>query len=67
MLEPQGRPSPAPSPAGREGFTTSASASAFELTVEGEVTDEVLAEARRIADEVLSTRDRGVVGVEVAE
>ena len=40
----------------------------FELTVEGEVTDEVLAEAKRIADEVLSNSViEDVVGIEVAE
>jgi phosphoribosylformylglycinamidine synthase PurS subunit len=40
----------------------------FELTVEGEVTDEILAEARRIADEVLSNSViEDVVGIEVAE
>ncbi len=40
----------------------------FELTVEGEVTDELLAEARRLADEVLSNSViEDVVGVEVVE
>ncbi len=40
----------------------------FELTVDGEVTDDVLAEARRVAEEVLSNSViEDVVGVEVAE
>ena len=40
----------------------------FELTVEGEVTDELLAEAKRVADEVLSNSViEDVVGIEVAE
>jgi phosphoribosylformylglycinamidine (FGAM) synthase PurS component len=40
----------------------------FELTVDGEVTDEVLAEAKRIADEILSNSViEDVVGVEVVE
>ena len=40
----------------------------FELTVDGEVTDEVLAEARRVADEILSNSViEDVVGVEVVE
>ncbi len=40
----------------------------FELTVEGEVTDEVLATARRIADEVLSNAViEDVVGIEVVQ
>ena len=40
----------------------------FELTVDGEVTDEVLATARRIADEVLSNSViEDVVGIEVVE
>jgi phosphoribosylformylglycinamidine synthase len=40
----------------------------FELTVEGEVDDEVLATARRIADEILSNAViEDVVAVEVVE
>ena len=39
-----------------------------ELTVEGPVTDEVLAEAQKIAEEVLSNQViEDVVGIEVAE
>ncbi|MCB0900474.1 MAG: phosphoribosylformylglycinamidine synthase subunit PurS [Actinobacteria bacterium] len=39
----------------------------FELTVDGEVTDEVLAEARRVADEILSNSViEDVVAVTVA-
>jgi phosphoribosylformylglycinamidine synthase PurS subunit len=40
----------------------------FELTVEGEVTDEVLASVRQIADDVLSNSViEDVVGIEVVE
>lgn len=40
----------------------------FELTVDGDVTDEVLAEARRVADEILSNSViEDVVSVEVVE
>lgn len=40
----------------------------FELTVAGEVTDDVLAEARRVADEILSNSViEDVVGIEVIE
>ena len=42
----------------------------FELTVDGEVTDEVLAEARKVADEILSNsviEDVVSVAVEGAE
>lgn len=40
----------------------------FELTVEGEVTDEVLAAARQVADDVLSNQViEDVVGIEVVE
>ncbi len=53
---------------GVEGFTDVRIGKRFELTVEGEVTDEVLAEARRIADEVLSNAViEDVVGIEVVE
>jgi len=39
----------------------------IELTVEGEVTDEVLAEAKKIAEDVLSNQViEDVVGIEVA-
>ncbi|MGM1018196.1 MAG: phosphoribosylformylglycinamidine synthase subunit PurS [Actinomycetota bacterium] len=40
----------------------------FELTVDGEVTDAVLADATRIADEILSNSViEDVVGIEVVE
>ena len=40
----------------------------FELTVEGEVGDDVLAKAREIADEILSNSViEDVVGIEVVE
>lgn len=40
----------------------------FELSVEGEVTDEVLAKAREIADDILSNSViEDVVGIEVVE
>ncbi|MGZ0712103.1 phosphoribosylformylglycinamidine synthase subunit PurS (plasmid) [Coraliomargarita sp. W4R53] len=38
----------------------------FELTVDGEVTDEILASAKRVADEILSNSViEDVVGIEV--
>ncbi|MBW9092480.1 phosphoribosylformylglycinamidine synthase subunit PurS [Microbacterium jejuense] len=40
----------------------------FELAVEGEVTDELLTEAKRVADEILSNAViEDVVGIEVVE
>ena len=40
----------------------------FELSVEGEVTEDVLVEAKRVADEVLSNSViEDVVGIEVVE
>ena len=40
----------------------------FELTVDGEVTDDILASAQRIADEILSNSViEDVVGIEVVE
>lgn len=40
----------------------------IELTVEGEVTDEVLAEAKQVAEDVLSNQViEDVVGIEVVE
>ncbi|GAA2906824.1 phosphoribosylformylglycinamidine synthase [Microbacterium keratanolyticum] len=40
----------------------------FELTVDGEVTDELLAEVKKLADDVLSNSViEDVVGIEVAE
>ena len=69
LLDPQGKAvSGAFARLGVEGFTDVRIGKRFELPVEGEVTAEVLAEARRIADEVLSNAViEDVVGVEVAE
>ena len=55
LLDPQGKAvSGALSRLGVTDFSSVRIGKRFELTVEGEVTDEILAEARRIADEVLS-------------
>ena len=69
LLDPQGKAvAGALARLGHEGFEGVRIGKRFELTVEGEVTDEVLAEARRIADEVLSNSViEDVVGIEVAE
>lgn len=69
LLDPQGKAvSGAFTRLGVEGFTDVRIGKRFELTVEGEVTAEVLAEAQRIADEVLSNSViEDVVGIEVAE
>jgi phosphoribosylformylglycinamidine synthase len=69
LLDPQGKAvSGAFARLGVEGFSDVRIGKRFELTVDGEVTDEVLAEARRLADEVLSNSViEDVVGVEVAE
>lgn len=68
LLDPQGKAvSGAFSRLGVEGFTDVRIGKRFELTVDGEVTDEVLAQARRVASEVLSNSViEDVVGVEVA-
>jgi phosphoribosylformylglycinamidine synthase len=53
---------------GKSEFSAVRIGKRFELTVDGEVTDEVLAEARRIADEILSNSViEDVVGIEVVE
>ncbi|MFT4259722.1 phosphoribosylformylglycinamidine synthase subunit PurS [Microbacterium sp.] len=69
LLDPQGKAvSGAFARLGIDGFSGVRIGKRFELTVDGEVTEEVLAEARRIADEVLSNSViEDVVGIEVAE
>ena len=69
LLDPQGKAvSGAFSRLGVEEFTSVRIGKRFELTVEGEVTDEILAEAQRIADEILSNSViEDVVGIEVVE
>ena len=67
LLDPQGKAvSGAFSRLGVTDFTGVRIGKRFELTVDGEVTDEVLAEARRVADEILSNAViEDVVSVEV--
>ena len=67
LLDPQGKAvSGAFSRLGVEDFASVRIGKRFELTVEGEVTAEVLAEARRVADEILSNSViEDVVGIEV--
>ncbi|GAB3598180.1 phosphoribosylformylglycinamidine synthase subunit PurS [Microbacterium tumbae] len=69
LLDPQGKAvAGAFARLGVEGFAGVRIGKRFELAVEGEVTDELLAEARRVADEVLSNAViEDVVGVEVVE
>jgi len=69
LLDPQGKAvSGAFSRLGVEDFTSVRIGKRFELTVDGEVTEEILAEARRIADEILSNSViEDVVGIEVVE
>lgn len=69
LLDPQGKAvSGAFTRLGVEGFADVRIGKRFELTVEGEVTEELLAEARRVADEVLSNSViEDVVGIEVVE
>ncbi|WP_424937207.1 MULTISPECIES: phosphoribosylformylglycinamidine synthase subunit PurS [Bacteria] len=69
LLDPQGKAvTGAFARLGVESFSDVRIGKRFELTVTGEVTDEVLAEARRIAEEVLSNSViEDVVGVEVVE
>ncbi|MFF2631252.1 phosphoribosylformylglycinamidine synthase subunit PurS [Microbacterium sp. NPDC058021] len=69
LLDPQGKAvSGALDRLGVEEFTGVRIGKRFELTVDGEVTDEVLATARRIADEILSNAViEDVVGIEVVE
>jgi phosphoribosylformylglycinamidine synthase PurS subunit len=67
LLDPQGKAvSGAFSRLGVEDFASVRIGKRFELTVEGEVTAEVLAEAKRVADEILSNSViEDVVGIEV--
>ncbi|MEV7619021.1 phosphoribosylformylglycinamidine synthase subunit PurS [Microbacterium sp. NPDC089321] len=69
LLDPQGKAvSGAFARMGVENFSQVRIGKRFELTVDGEVTDEVLAEARRLAEDVLSNSViEDVVGVEVAQ
>ena len=69
LLDPQGKAvTGAFSRLGVEDFTSVRIGKRFELTVDGEVTEEILAEARRIADEILSNSViEDVVGIEVVE
>lgn len=68
LLDPQGKAvTGALGRLGIEGFAEVRIGKRFELTVEGEVTDAVLAQARTIADEILSNAViEDVVGIEVA-
>ncbi len=53
---------------GIEDFSAVRIGKRFELTVDGEVTDDVLAAAKRIADDMLSNSViEDVVGIEVVE
>ena len=69
LLDPQGKAvSGALARLGQDAFSSVRIGKRFELTVEGEVTDEVLATARKVADEILSNSViEDVVGVEVVE
>ncbi|MFB8146160.1 phosphoribosylformylglycinamidine synthase subunit PurS [Microbacterium sp. NPDC056003] len=69
LLDPQGKAvSGALARLGQDAFTSVRIGKRFELTVEGEVTDDVLATARQVADEILSNSViEDVVGVEVVE
>ena len=69
LLDPQGKAvSGALARLGQDAFTSVRIGKRFELTVEGEVTEEVLATARQVADEILSNSViEDVVGVEVVE
>ena len=69
LLDPQGKAvSGAFARLGVENFSKVRIGKRLELTVDGEVTDDVLAEARRLAEDVLSNSViEDVVGVEVAQ
>ena len=69
LLDPQGKAvSGALARLGVEGFAGVRIGKRFELAVDGPVDDALLAEARRIADEILSNAViEDVVGVEVVE
>ncbi|MDQ2670714.1 MAG: phosphoribosylformylglycinamidine synthase subunit PurS [Gemmatimonadota bacterium] len=69
LLDPQGKAvAGAFSRLGVEHFSDVRIGKRFELTVEGDVTDEVLASARQVADDILSNSViEDVVSVEVVE
>ncbi|GAB2849210.1 phosphoribosylformylglycinamidine synthase subunit PurS [Microbacterium insulae] len=69
LLDPQGKAvSGALARLGQDAFSAVRIGKRFELTVEGEVDDEVLATARKVADEILSNSViEDVVGIEVVE
>lgn len=69
LLDPQGKAvSGAFARIGVESFSDVRIGKRFELTVDGEVTEEVLAEAKKIAEDVLSNSViEDVVGIEVVE
>ncbi|MGX1694754.1 phosphoribosylformylglycinamidine synthase subunit PurS [Microbacterium keratanolyticum] len=69
LLDPQGKAvTGAFSRLGVTSFSEVRIGKRFELTVEGEVTDELLAEVKKLADDVLSNSViEDVVGIEVAE
>jgi len=67
LLDPQGKAvTGALARLGKSGFTNVRVGKRFELTVEGEVTDAVLAEVTTLADEMLSNQViEDVVGIHV--
>ena len=69
LLDPQGKAvSGALGRLGNTDFSDVRIGKRFELTVDGEVTDEVLASARKVADEILSNSViEDAVGIEVVE
>jgi len=69
LLDPQGKAvTGALTRQGVTGFTEVRIGKRFELTVEGEVDEALLAQARQIADDVLSNSViEDVVGIEVVE
>jgi phosphoribosylformylglycinamidine synthase PurS subunit len=69
LLDPQGKAvAGALSRLGIEDFSSVRIGKRFELAVEGEVTEDVLAAARKVADEILSNAViEDVVGIEVVE
>jgi len=69
LLDPQGKAvTGAFARLGVQEFSAVRIGKRFELTVDGEVTDDVLAEAKRVAEEILSNSViEDVVGVEVVE
>lgn len=69
LLDPQGKAvSGALGRLGVDTFSNVRIGKRFELTVEGDVTEEVLASARKVAEDVLSNAIiEDVVGIEVVE